>query len=469
MTIDKYPVWANSGTLEPDTTWDPKVSGGMSAERLRFDRLNRMVNRADSKINEHIDRGPKGVADDGGRVDFVTGVMSPEISAMSPADYASKIETGDTRTFDDMVTAVVAGSLKLLTVDQANDRIFVYDIDTLAQETILDTELLVGLDTSGTQDWAPLSCCADASFIYVLFIDYDSDEYWIQSYRLSDWAPNPSWPSVGTQMSARQVNHLDNTKIRNATTPVDGKLVVAQTWRYVTSGTSEGLAIVDKTDGSIDGYGAGDCLTHTNGRVLDLCSNGTYIFFAIGETSNITVCSMSIASPGANGGFYSSGQSIGLNQVYFGGIACCGESVVVTYNDYSVIYTLHNLNQQWTATFSTNNADKIQRLYDVCTDGLNFWARGDRNALGSANEIENMVYRLDGALFAGYSVQGSSTRESYSSGQDYVTGFKISQNEDNDSASSTTLVWHDGSDLWMSYNVGGHNSLIVKLQKTLLR
>lgn len=466
--------FGENGALMDDAEFEGEASDGMTAERFRHDKFNKIELRQDLKINEAIEGTPKTISDDGNDQTFVTEVFSPAVSIMNPEDTSNIIDTGATRDVFDIVNAVIDKSKKLITIEDGD--IYVYDVTTRAFEIKLDTELLAGLDTTGTQSWNPLSCCADATNLYVLFVEDDAspNEYWIQSYRLSDWAVNSAWPTYGTQMSVWQLSvGAREAQIRNATPGVTGKLVVSQTWRVVSSGTNDGLSIIDKTDGTVDGGGCGDVGSTSVGQVIGICSNGTYIFAALKTTGDLKVASMSIASPGATGGgsFQDAGTLPAVAGTYFTGIACCGNNVVVTYNNGTVLFAVLNLNQGVKATFSTGDADVIERLQGVVTNGMAFWAQGSRNVEGYAASVEDVIYRLDGATFGGYSFSADGSTEDFTDGENYVTGFRTGERFSNeeDPDDEKNLMVFDGDDIWIPFKPDSGNTIIKRFAKTILR
>ena len=87
MTIDKLTPLGENGSLESETTFDAWVDGGFVDERVRYTRLNRQFNRADTKINELRDYGPSvGAPDDTSSETYTAEVFTPDTSMMSPFD-----------------------------------------------------------------------------------------------------------------------------------------------------------------------------------------------------------------------------------------------------------------------------------------------------------------------------------------------------------------------------------------------
>ena len=58
MSIDTYEgkKWANTGTKEADVTFDEETESGFEDELVRYDRLNKILNRQDIVGNDAANR-----------------------------------------------------------------------------------------------------------------------------------------------------------------------------------------------------------------------------------------------------------------------------------------------------------------------------------------------------------------------------------------------------------------------------
>jgi len=470
--MDKLdPVFAESGVSDTNTIFDAWAGTGYLDERVRYKGLNKVLNRADNKINETIDRAPHGVADDVGDLPFIQNLFTP-VNEFSNA-------AADLNVFDlsgdlddnilDFCVCKIDGERKILIVDENpadDDPIKVFDIATGAYESGSGDQSAAL--TTPTTDWDAVSICADATYCYVMFRDVGPtpDEYRVQSFALADWSVNPGWPATGLALTAGAVAcDDDQIKIRNAS---DSKLVATQPWVAVSSGTSSGLNIIDKAAGTSDGTGAGNVGSVASGQVSCVCSDGTTVFFVVELAAGSTVCGMTIASPGANGpsGIRWPG-GVGAAPAEIGNIACSGNLIVVTYRDGSYLFSVHHTENGTIATYATADDALCYTLGPVCFDGKSFWALGERD-VGTSNYLVHM-FKLRGADRGGYYLSADPAVDAVADGEQYVDAYATADilvNNGTIGNFEAGVTMSDGRDVWFC---GGAAQMLYRLPRTVIR
>jgi len=462
MAVNRLTPLGDTGSIEADSTFEAWVENGWVDEWVKYKRFNKAFNRSDNKINEIINFGQgSGVVSSA----HVLGVF--DSSSHAPYDDTNIIDPVASTlggTNNDFVYTKINSKNVILTV-KGQSRLTIYDIDNMAFSE--DVEL-TDLGISGTI----LSACGDGESVYVLYkVSGTPDEYWICAYNTDGWTVKSGWSGAVQLHVYEQSFDVEQAKIRMASAT---KVFVQCPWVDIDSGSDAAITIVDASDGTIDGVGSGDVASTTNGQIYRACSNGQYIFMLIYNGSDVVVSSMSIASPGVTGCGWTwlpSTYPVSISASEIGGIAVCGETVVVTYRDGSNIFSKLTTIQGYTAHFQTSNPDIIENLGHVCSDGVNFWAMGTRERQGSTNDIL-MFYRLDGVNIAGYYTTVSNTTESYSDGENFIKGFKA------DDIYRTATIFldsiylaSDGDSIWSNVylSISGRNTEIARLRRALFR
>jgi hypothetical protein len=479
MTINKIDgVWAETGDKESTLTDAKKTVGwvaGADPDRPSAKRLNYLQNRIDAKANEIIDRGPKALAVAATENDYVQNLFTPANAVDNTAcdlnvfDLSSDL-TGNIR---DFCFAIIGGERKILIVDEdvgSGNHVSVFDIATGAWESG-SGDLDANLPSGGGETWYALSICADATYCYVLFVDTNAspDDHQVQSFVLTNFAVNPNWPATGLALTSGSVAYDDEqAKIRNAS---DSKLVVTQPWVSVSSGTSAGLNIISKSDGTSDGTGAGNVGSVSNGQVSGVCSDGTTVFFPVELAATIKICGMTIASPGANG---PSGirwpWTVTASPSEFGGIACSGNIIVATWSDGTLLYSVHHTANGTIAEYSTGDVGKCYVLGQVCFDGKSFWSLGEREVNASGTTYLTHMFKLKGAERGGFFLSADPYIDSVADGELFTSAYLTADITQNNGGVVNNyeagVVLSDGTDVWFC---GGGGQELYKLTHTLLR
>lgn len=467
MTIEKLdPVFADTGDKDTDTVFDSWAEGGYVDERVRYKGINKELYRSDAKLNESIERLPKALPDDIGELPYIQEVFTPE-NDFSNARADLNVFSNSFDSCTDFCFAIIGGERKLLIVDKTvatSDPVIIFDIATGAFSGSGD--LSADLSTP-TTSWKAISICCDETYCYVMFTDTgpSPDEQRIQSWGLADFSVNAGWPATGLALTAGSVSfNAYEARIRNAN---DDKLVCTQPWVAVSSGTSAGLNIVNKADGTSDGVGAGVVGSVSNGQVTDVCSDGTTVFFPVELAASVVLSGMTIASPGASG---PSGAgvwwpfTVSVAPSYFGGIACSGNLVVATWKDGTRLFTLHDTAFGFIAYYNTADTQKCETLGPICFDGKSFWAIGERQPYGT-NSITHL-FRLIGPDRGGFVDGLGINSETVSDGELFVDAYTTTDFLSGLVPVAGNRILSDGRDVWY---FDALDSSIARLPRSIIR
>ena len=472
MTIEILnPVFAENGDVDTDAVFNSWASNGYtpSIGRVRYKGINKVLNRADAKLNEVIERLPKSLPDEIGELPFVQNLFTPTNDFSNAGSNLNVFDlSGDVSNFKDICFAIINGERKILIVDYStadSDPIKVFDIATGAYESACGD--ISGDLSTPTTDWCSMSICCDATYCYVVFRDEGPtpDEFRVQSWALTDWSVNPGWPSTGLALTAGSVSIDDEmVRIRNA---ADDKLACTQPWVAVSSGTSAGINIISKDDGTSDGVGAGNVGSVSNGQVSAVCSDGTTVFFSVELAASVMICGMTIASPGANGPsgvHWPYAYSCGPTE--FGGIACSGNIIVATWMDETALFTVLHTERGYMARYDTGNSQEANICGPVCFDGEEFWSFGERIPYVGYDVAH--LFRLAGAHRGGNNETAGPYQEIVSDGESFVESFLTTA-----SYSGTKITYFyaggilsDGRDLWF---YGAQSQKLYRLPRSLTK
>jgi hypothetical protein len=144
--------------------------------------------------------------------------------------------------------------------------------------------------------------------------------------------------------------------------------------------------------------------------------------------------------------------------------------IVMTFNDNTNLATIYTTAQGRTAHFQTSDADVIEKLGPVCSDGLNFWALGTRERQGATDDIL-MLYKFE-THGTGYYSTGASTYETYTNGDEYFHGFKSMPTlPDGFADFSDNPISSDGDAIWFcpSTDASGTGASVYRLRRSLFR
>lgn len=382
MAIDKLIPLGSNGALEDNTTFEDWVDNGFVDELVTYHRLNRAFYRADFKINEILDRGPKGFLPAAGMDMVLTGIHSPDAAGTFGYDSYNELDSGDASDeFVDLALAVIGGVRKIICLDWTTDlNVEIFDVDAMTYngpQAIPSSSLP---QDGGNEDWRPAAIVCDADNAYILWQDngasssYHYDHY-VQAYSLSDWTVKAGWPATGLFL-------FDDGSLHNAGNMIfatSGLLAIFDESISVSVGTDRAVIFVDISDGTEDSYGAGDA---NDGSPTAMCSNGEYVFLSTGTR----IGSINISSPATGCG----GTGWPRTAAASDGIACLGNIVVGLSSN--VVRVLHTSNAN-IATITPVTATIVKNIKNIAVDGLNFWVRGEKTVDGTDRDC--FVYRLN--------------------------------------------------------------------------
>lgn len=335
MTIEKTDgIWAETGEVETSTTLTAakKTAGFVINDQPARQRLNYLINRIDTKIDEIIQERVNSYYDDATdhQKMITTGIWDDPWGVTS--ETANTISSGATKQFRDMCVFFSSDNTpRIMLLDNANCKIEVWNPRTLAS-VITTNALTDDLPSGGGQTWEPHSFCTDGTYVYVLFADTNAapDTHQIQSWLIdesaADWSVHTGWAATGTALTG--------------TGDTDGQIFMADDdyvaclcrWTTVTAVGSAAIIIVDKTDGTFNAAssGAGDCPTADSVEPAYGCSDGTNIYFLTnpGTSTDCYVCSATIANPQVGCGGTDWGTHTVSTPMYSAGIISCGKMIV---------------------------------------------------------------------------------------------------------------------------------------------
>ena len=448
MSVDLIRHYGTSAGRDSDALIDSQAADGLVDEPLRYKFFNGLFHWVTGYIRDIVQRS---LPTDATELDCIKGLFTQSNSCHSAFDTRNRITASTFGVPNDLSYTRIDGARYLLA---AVDGVNIYDIDNMVEGSQVSiATLLVGLPGTLSTDIEVLSLCNDGEFAYLLIKagDPDPDEFYVQSYRLSDWAVNPSWPATGVQLDSYATSfETFYCKLRFAD---DTRLFVTQPW--VTPASSPAVRIITAEDGTIEGS-----RTITAGQIKDACANGDYIFAVHDDGSgNIAVTDIDIDTPAAGTGWTWGGSSAPTISVSaFTGVAACGDTIVYTATDDVVAF---NTIYGGTAHGVSGNADLLEFIYQVVTDGKHFYALGARESTGTASAVK-ALYRLDFVDWAGFNTGADPYYEAITDMEERVTLFKIPDDIEVDrDGGDHVLLLSDGPDIWMHAGSGS----IVRTRK----
>ena len=477
MGIDKLTPLGETGNLASDVVYDAFVSNGWSAERVKASLLDKAFNKGDNKINEILTGTGKGTPLDTGEEAFIKGLFTPQDSVASPLDPGNFLDAeDDTKAYFNLSYTVISGAPTILAANYVTGAyVDVFDLDAMTLDS--ENDLTAALPSGGGETWATVDICNDGTHAFVLFEDTTNNTFQVQSFLLTDWSTNTAWPSTGLALSGSGSPSV-KPKIKYV---ADDKLAVIQTWITITADTDAAVAILDATDGTLDGEGAGDVTYTSNTDAAGLSSDGTYVFFVVRDLSadNVQICSMPIASPGGTGcgGTYWPVNYTDITDAsnYRGAMACSGSIVVVGFSkDTDLIrFIAAEIQIGASVVLKTSGTGEPNAIYNIIWDGLGFWATGGSAKDPTDTYANPAILKLTGAL-KGWTDGGSSDPAQFESSVDNVDAWSalITPADALGTPDDVPCV-HDGNGLWYvpvpDAGDSDYSGKIARFAKTLLR
>lgn len=413
MTIDKLKVSAANGVLENELSFEDWVETGYVDEPVKYSRFNRQLFRSDSKSNEIIDevndlRTTVGdSADDIEALQELTekhtsvldytinkidddllksGFFSYETGMMPYNDLLYGGSVGSSNNVDQVITMI--GDTRVLIVINVT-RIAVYNLDTY--EWMYDkTFSSIGLPSNTIA----VSACSDGVNLYFVAYTNLTTIYKAYAIDMSTWQPASGWSPSGTTLGT-YAKSFENRFCRARMASV-GKIVISQPWVEVSDGNSPGLIVLSTTDGSVLGSGTGDCGTLTDGQVLGCTSNGTNVFFGVCDLSDeVKICSMSLSTYNTGCGWPAQPESSVSFSANFGDILCSGSRVIATFNDQTTLFSIFDEQKGESLRCTVGDAEECNALYNLTTDGYNFWAIGNVKYTDTGTYYSPKLFKLN--------------------------------------------------------------------------
>lgn len=389
MTVDRITPLGDNGELESQSTFDDWVADGFVDERVRYTRLNRQLNRADTKINELIDSGMN--------------TRSAEISAVvtglwPAAEFSSnELDNGEAVACDNVAVAVIDNARKIVCGASTAERtLYLYDVDTWTFESKV-TISSATLPSDGNEYWIARNVIADDDSLYVVWLcsaptsTYDDDCY-VQAYDLTDWTVKSGWPATGTYLYENTVpsSYADLVIHASSTLLAVGNCALLLTG----SSADDAVVLVNNSDGTINSATAGD-FSASGHRVVDICSNGSYVFVITDDGTDSIIGSLDIASPTSGcGGTNWPLTLTGRNNAK--GVTCIGDLIVATAYAFpydGTVYSVARTDNALIGTCTISDNTIVEGLGTVITDGVTFWAIGWRDV--GTESGKNTLYKIN--------------------------------------------------------------------------
>jgi len=371
MVLEKFdPVWAEDGTLDTTVT-DAKIQtgwiSGASPDRPTIELFNLLQNRVENKINEIVERIYTGIFTDD-EYDVIKQVFPSDRSFCNPQNTGGNKIAISTRRHIDCAICLSSTGNKLFIVNNDDNAL---DIVSLSNYAVDSTLTCSGNDFSlpVTASVLGVSCCSDENYLYMLFSD--ASNFYLHSYDF-DMQPNPNWPATGISWSRGAFTVFPKVRIAS-----DDYLMINDTSVDITSGSSAGIRVYGKADGTYVGAGSGDT-TLSTGTINCMTSDGTYAYFCILESPG-EIASMPLSTPGATG----RGDIWPILSSAYGVTDMCiaGDMLILTHSHGTssdktlTVYDGINGAAQ-TIYYNTTYVPSVAKLGTIISDGLHFYSRG---------------------------------------------------------------------------------------------
>lgn len=435
MTVDKFdPVFAIAGGVDSDAKYLEYAAKGMVDELLRYPAYNKAIQLGQLATNSILRNGIRTTTDaDAGEASLIKNFHGAPFG--KSRDDANQFDVSSDTVYDmQYCNHATRGRILVLPSESS---IKAFDIEAEADLGIIITQAQLVAGFTGITNPYAISACCDAEYIYVLCRQNTTATPQVQAFSIADGSVHPDWPAGGVALSAYAQTYSDfEARIRWV---ADDKLGISQPWVSVTSGTAHGVRIIDHSDGTVLGGGAGD-YPNSAGRCVGICGNGNHAFFVIQETGQAFICSMSLTSYGSTGCGAADWPVYSANwdNNEFGGIMCAGHTVVVTWVDSTAeILTVLDDERGLIVNLLSSDTNMVATLGVIAFTGLAWWALGTGDC-GQALFQLNAVDRYTNAS------------PTYTTSADrHVTRFGDyrARNYDITNVRMSPLVY-DGRDLW---------------------
>lgn len=403
-------TWANSGDTGTTPTTTKQDSGFVRREPPTRQLFNWLFNGLQNRINDIADRLNQAQED---LPDFESVISSGyhPYTWSSCIDGINQINIGSGAGISRIHTFFINGVPHLLMMDISDDTIKIYNART---RLLIDTspDLTTSITGTSVQVW---DFCTDNEFIYVLFAH--STGFKVGRFVVGDtWDYDPSWTAGGTALYGGPTS--GDARIRVV---YDNYIAVSNPGVLVTSSSSAAIQILNKSNGSIYNYGAGDCPTSLSLSAMGNCASyGPFVFFhasvGYGSATNY-LCSINVDSPtsGCGGSGYPASIAYPLKVVAAGAniISIHDEddptdSTKIFYNSHAGTAFLNGVNAGTALNGAAAKYTMFGGCQDAVFDGQNVWI-GVALEVGSGPTYRNAVVGFDVFSMSNYGNSSNAT------------------------------------------------------------
>lgn len=249
---------------------------------------------------------------------LITGTIGGGAPWGSPRNYYNNISFGPGDDIRGPVLGQHSDGRRVIIVLDADVSLKFRKIDPRTNAIITTSSTLGSTLPSTGGNWEGETIISDNLHIYVMFQEYTgtpaNDRHCIQAYNASDFLVKTGWPATGRLLpgaSPSQGRHPDRaTAYGNSLARMcfasDETIVTLNSWVSCVAAASPCVSTIAVADGTISGYGAGNCPTGANvyplmGLAVNSLSN--HIWFAARDdvSNTVYIASASVSTPSSAG------------------------------------------------------------------------------------------------------------------------------------------------------------------------
>lgn len=452
MTIDKLTYeWADTGTKTPAPSDEKIQEGFVGGDKAPIEYFNWLFNRNEKVINDLIRERINSFYESATNPQkmITTGIWDDD---WKENDYVYN-GVATSKIVDIAVYFTTDNEPRLLALDQATHTINVFNPRTLA---LLDTSSDLTDDLKASKTYTAQSFCTDGTYVYCAFANATDTTIDVQCWQISDWSVRTGWAATGTNMgSTSTITAQRCAKIFIAD---DDFVCCVRGGKAVVDSSTEIMSMFDRTDGSIDSEGAGDCPATFYPAWQAACSDGTNIIFGANDaTPDSRICSATIADLTAGTGGANYPLTMAGYTVY--SMICIGNGLCVSsyltnggQANTSTVLRTHNASDADLDVIisgdSCHATPITQATYcgtpsAMCYDGINLYI-ASRGTNAGGNSTHNIT-KIDAQKLMGRDVDAGEERSFF----DIITGvYNIADGMTFGSSSYLYSTVFDGRDVW---------------------
>lgn len=336
----------------------------------------------------------------------------------------------------------------LLMLNGSDNTIYWYN--TVTGETG-DSGALADLPSGGGEVWEARQFMSDNYYVYVTFYDSGAGPATrMQAYSLVDWTKRAAWPGTGVGFTA--ANQLYEDRIIDID---DTNICYLNNGIVITAINSAVINMINKADGVVTDFGAGDAPTGVGFRAQkSLTTDGQYVYFTVHQPAQQSkVCSADVTdlTQGIGAGGWPA-TPIAANGLDCGDLNYDGNHIISIWyqrdTDLGFLY-LHTQADASHSFYSLGGDLDDYYIFNACFDGRNLWLRGDHK-----NDDKPIVFSLNVGAFSKHYFDFTGLAEPANPYVDRIYAFAESN--------TYTLIddlkrmVFDGSNIWaISYSLAG--------------